>query len=232
MVAFRVAWVDDKGEQQVGCTSIRVTSAVEAPCKLCRLRGFGGTCRIVHSLLPGHCSFSLCKTVHGAQELFALSIPRSERPTLCIITDQPRVPRAVQLSDWPLQGRPAFPPHGNTCCPLPRAELASDTVNALWIVVRLPRSVLNFVLCRSRCRSSSSWASSRCSVSSRGRSAVHDVSEPFAHTQCHETVRLVCVQVLKNSLTTLPMGGAKGGSDFNPKGRSDNEVPLPAGTPL
>jgi len=31
-------------------------------------------------------------------------------------------------------------------------------------------------------------------------------------------------QVLKNSLTTLPMGGGKGGSDFNPKGRSDNEV--------
>ncbi|HYA45139.1 MAG TPA: Glu/Leu/Phe/Val dehydrogenase dimerization domain-containing protein, partial [Acidimicrobiales bacterium] len=31
-------------------------------------------------------------------------------------------------------------------------------------------------------------------------------------------------QVLKNSLTTLPMGGAKGGSDFDPKGRSDAEV--------
>src|ERR1019366_7296736 len=31
-------------------------------------------------------------------------------------------------------------------------------------------------------------------------------------------------QVLKNSLTTLPMGGAKGGSDFDPKGKSDNEV--------
>jgi len=31
-------------------------------------------------------------------------------------------------------------------------------------------------------------------------------------------------QVFKNSLTTLPMGGGKGGSDFNPKGRSDNEV--------
>ena len=31
-------------------------------------------------------------------------------------------------------------------------------------------------------------------------------------------------QVLKNSLTTLPMGGGKGGSDFNPKGKSDNEV--------
>ncbi len=31
-------------------------------------------------------------------------------------------------------------------------------------------------------------------------------------------------QTLKNSLTTLPMGGAKGGSDFNPKGKSDEEV--------
>ncbi len=31
-------------------------------------------------------------------------------------------------------------------------------------------------------------------------------------------------QVLKNSLTTLPMGGGKGGSDFNPKGKSDHEV--------
>ncbi len=31
-------------------------------------------------------------------------------------------------------------------------------------------------------------------------------------------------QTFKNSLTTLPMGGAKGGSDFNPRGKSDNEV--------
>src|SRR5947207_12375302 len=31
-------------------------------------------------------------------------------------------------------------------------------------------------------------------------------------------------QVLKNSLTTLPMGGGKGGSDFDPKGKSDHEV--------
>ena len=31
-------------------------------------------------------------------------------------------------------------------------------------------------------------------------------------------------QTFNNSLTTLPMGGAKGGSDFNPKGKSDNEV--------
>jgi glutamate dehydrogenase (NADP+) len=31
-------------------------------------------------------------------------------------------------------------------------------------------------------------------------------------------------QIFKNSLTTLPIGGGKGGSDFNPKGKSDNEV--------
>ena len=31
-------------------------------------------------------------------------------------------------------------------------------------------------------------------------------------------------QVLKNSLTTLPMGGGKGGSDFDPKGKTDSEV--------
>ena len=31
-------------------------------------------------------------------------------------------------------------------------------------------------------------------------------------------------QIFKNALTTLPIGGAKGGSDFNPKGKSDNEV--------
>ena len=31
-------------------------------------------------------------------------------------------------------------------------------------------------------------------------------------------------QIFKNSLTTLPIGGAKGGSDFDPKGKSDNEI--------
>ncbi len=31
-------------------------------------------------------------------------------------------------------------------------------------------------------------------------------------------------QIFKNSLTTLPMGGAKGGADFDPKGKSDNEI--------
>ncbi len=46
----------------------------------------------------------------------------------------------------------------------------------------------------------------------------------------HPTVNLSILkflgfeQILKNSLTTLPMGGGKGGSDFNPKGKSDAEV--------
>jgi len=46
----------------------------------------------------------------------------------------------------------------------------------------------------------------------------------------HPTVNLSVLkflafeQVFKNSLTTLPMGGGKGGSDFDPKGKSDNEV--------
>ena len=46
----------------------------------------------------------------------------------------------------------------------------------------------------------------------------------------HPTVNLSILkflgfeQVFKNSLTTLPMGGAKGGSDFDPKGKSDSEV--------
>ena len=31
-------------------------------------------------------------------------------------------------------------------------------------------------------------------------------------------------QIFKNSLTTLPLGGGKGGSDFNPKGKSDTEI--------
>lgn len=46
----------------------------------------------------------------------------------------------------------------------------------------------------------------------------------------HPTVNLSILkflgfeQIFKNSLTTLPMGGGKGGSDFNPKGKSDGEV--------
>ncbi|HON57000.1 MAG TPA: Glu/Leu/Phe/Val dehydrogenase dimerization domain-containing protein, partial [bacterium] len=46
----------------------------------------------------------------------------------------------------------------------------------------------------------------------------------------HPTVNLSILkflafeQIFKNALTTLPMGGGKGGSDFDPKGKSDNEV--------
>jgi len=46
----------------------------------------------------------------------------------------------------------------------------------------------------------------------------------------HPTVNLAILkflafeQVFKNSLTSLPMGGGKGGADFDPKGKSDNEV--------
>jgi len=46
----------------------------------------------------------------------------------------------------------------------------------------------------------------------------------------HPTVNLSILkflafeQVFKNALTTLPMGGGKGGSDFDPKGKSDNEI--------
>jgi glutamate dehydrogenase (NADP+) len=46
----------------------------------------------------------------------------------------------------------------------------------------------------------------------------------------HPTVNLSVLkflgfeQIFKNSLTTLPMGGAKGGSDFDPKGKSDTEI--------
>lgn len=46
----------------------------------------------------------------------------------------------------------------------------------------------------------------------------------------HPTVNLSVIkflgfeQIFKNSLTTLPLGGGKGGSDFDPKGKSDNEI--------
>ncbi|MGC8990105.1 MAG: NADP-specific glutamate dehydrogenase [Verrucomicrobiia bacterium] len=47
----------------------------------------------------------------------------------------------------------------------------------------------------------------------------------FHPTVCLSILKFLAFeQVFKNSLTTLPMGGAKGGSDFDPKGKSDNEV--------
>ena len=47
----------------------------------------------------------------------------------------------------------------------------------------------------------------------------------FHPTVCPSVIKLLGFeQILKNSLTTLPMGGGKGGSDFDPKGKSDAEV--------
>jgi glutamate dehydrogenase (NADP+) len=47
----------------------------------------------------------------------------------------------------------------------------------------------------------------------------------FHPTVCASVLKFLAFeQVFKNSLTTLPMGGGKGGSDFDPKGKSDNEV--------
>ncbi len=70
-------------------------------------------------------------------------------------SDQPRLPRAVQLRARALQGRPSFPSHRSTSAPC---------------------KFLGFE------------------------------------------------QVFKNALTGLPIGGGKGGSDFNPRGRSDGEI--------
>jgi glutamate dehydrogenase (NADP+) len=47
---------------------------------------------------------------------------------------------------------------------------------------------------------------------------------PWADDQGNIQKFLAFEQVFKNALTTLPMGGGKGGSDFDPKGKSDNEV--------
>lgn len=46
------------------------------------------------------------------------------------------------------------------------------------------------------------------------------------HASVNESILkfLAFEQTFKNSLTTLPMGGAKGGSDFSPRGKSNNEV--------
>lgn len=47
----------------------------------------------------------------------------------------------------------------------------------------------------------------------------------FHPTVCSSIIKFLGFeQIFKNSLTSLPMGGGKGGSDFNPKGKSDNEI--------
>src|SRR5712664_4471552 len=47
----------------------------------------------------------------------------------------------------------------------------------------------------------------------------------FHPTVCASIIKFLAFeQIFKNALTGLPMGGGKGGSDFDPKGKSDNEV--------
>jgi glutamate dehydrogenase (NADP+) len=47
----------------------------------------------------------------------------------------------------------------------------------------------------------------------------------FHSTVCASILKFLAFeQVFKNALTTLPLGGGKGGSDFDPKGKSDHEV--------
>lgn len=52
----------------------------------------------------------------------------------------------------------------------------------------------------------------------------------YRHRRFHPSVNLSVIkflgfeQILKNALTTLPLGGGKGGSDFDPKGKSDGEI--------
>ena len=77
------------------------------------------------------------------------------------------------------------------------------------------------------------WVNDRGEVQvNRGYRIQHSAAiGPFkGGVRFHPTVNLSIMkflaleQTLKNSLTTLPMGGAKGGSDFDPKGKSHNEV--------
>ena len=71
----------------------------------------------------------------------------------------------------------------------------------------------------------------RCRVNRGYRIQFNSAIGPYkGGLRLHSTVNLGILkflafeQVFKNSLTTLPMGGGKGGSDFDPKGRSDGEV--------
>jgi len=77
------------------------------------------------------------------------------------------------------------------------------------------------------------WLDDKCRVQvNRGfRIEMNSAIGPYkGGLRFHPTVNLGILkflafeQVFKNSLTTLPMGGGKGGSDFDPKGKSDNEV--------
>jgi len=71
----------------------------------------------------------------------------------------------------------------------------------------------------------------RCQVNRGYRVEYNSAIGPYkGGLRFHPTVNLGILkflgfeQVFKNALTTLPMGGGKGGSDFDPKGKSDNEV--------
>ena len=77
------------------------------------------------------------------------------------------------------------------------------------------------------------WVDDKCEVQvNRGfRIEMNSAIGPYkGGLRLHPTVYLGLLkflafeQVFKNALTTLPMGGGKGGSDFDPKGKSDNEV--------
>ena len=77
------------------------------------------------------------------------------------------------------------------------------------------------------------WLDDKCRVQvNRGfRIEMNSAIGPYkGGLRFHPTVNLGILkflafeQVFKNSLTTLPMGGGKGGSDFDPKGKTDNEV--------
>src|SRR5690606_7232221 len=87
------------------------------------------------------------------------------------------------------------------------------------------RSVRSFSACRGemiavKCTSIAAFAcsSTACSVPTRGG------------LRFHSSVYLGVIkflgfeQIFKNAITGMPIGGAKGGSDFDPKGRSDDEV--------
>ena len=78
-----------------------------------------------------------------------------------------------------------------------------------------------------------SWVDDKCNVQTNmGYRIQHNnVIGPYkGGIRYHKSVNLSILkflafeQTFKNSLTTLPMGGAKGGSDFSPRGKSNNEV--------
>ncbi len=95
---------------------------------------------------------------------------------------------------------------------------------ASWSVLSSPS-----VLSSSPCPGSTTAA--RCRVNRGFRVQFNSAIGPYkGGLRFHPSVTASVIkflgfeQTLKNSLTTLPMGGGKGGSDFDPKGKSDGEV--------